>query len=385
MTHRSAWVFQHPKEVARVGEKKAAWNVGWHEPDGKRRQQSFGPGSNGKKDAFRMKKQIEAELLTGTYVIKRSVSWGRFREELRDDVFSSMGDENARIYENALEHFQRITKPRNVASIGVKKIDQYISVRSGEQGRKKGSKVSPATINKELRCLKSAFNYAHEWGYLPIKPSFKKRWIREPEKLPCFVTDEDFTKIYDACKVAERPMIPNVSPAVWWQALLIMAYMTGWRIDELLSFKRKDLDLVEGTAITRHKDNKGKRDALISIHDMVIDHIKKIHSFDEFVFPWPLARRQLYDQFHAIQEAAEIYLDCDEDHEHNDSCHHYGFHDIRRAFATGNAGTLSSEELQGLMRHQSYTTTKKYINMAKQLRSDISQKLKIPTLNEKTS
>lgn len=385
MTHRTAWIFQETKRVVKVGQKKAAWNVGWYDPEGVKRQQSCGTGAEAKKKAFRLKKQIEAELLTGTYVVKSSVSWKQFRKELKKDVFEAMSDENARIYENALDHFQRICRPRNVGSIGVKKLDKYISTRSAEQGRKKGSKVSPATINKELRCLKSVFNYAHDWSYLDKPPSFKKRFIREPEKLPSFVSDEDFSKIYEACKVAEMPAIPNVSPAAWWQGLLIMALMTGWRIDEILSFKRKDLDLVDGTAITRHKDNKGKRDARIFIHEMVIEHIKEIHSFDEFVFPWQLSRRRLYDQFYAIQESAEIYVDCHEEHEHGDSCHYYGFHDLRRAFATGNVGTLTQEELQGLMRHQSYTTTRKYINMAKQLRSDISQKLKTPTLNKKSS
>jgi integrase len=42
----------------------------------------------------------------------------------------------------------------------------------------------------------------------------------------------------------------------------------------------------------------------------------------------------------------------------------YGFHDIRRAFATMNVETLSGDALQALMRHKSYTTTQGYINMA---------------------
>ena len=43
-----------------------------------------------------------------------------------------------------------------------------------------------------------------------------------------------------------------------------MAYMTGWRIGDLLGLRREDLDLDAGTAITRAEDNKGKRDEVCS-------------------------------------------------------------------------------------------------------------------------
>jgi hypothetical protein len=45
----------------------------------------------------------------------------------------------------------------------------------------------------------------------------------------------------------------------------------------------------------------------------------------------------------------------------------YDFQDLRRAFATQNALRLTENALQALMRHNSYLTTKRYINMARQL------------------
>ena len=64
---------------------------------------------------------------------------------------------------------------------------------------------------------------------------------------------------------------------------------------------------------------------------------------------------------------AGIHLPCHEKHEHTDACYLYGFHDLRRAFATVNAETLSADALQALMRHKSYQTTRRYINMAQQI------------------
>ena len=68
-----------------------------------------------------------------------------------------------------------------------------------------------------------------------------------------------------------------------------------------------------------------------------------------------------------IQEAAGVRLTCREAHEHNRHCHVYGFHDLRRAFATMNADKLTADALQTLMRHRSYQTTQKYISMARQM------------------
>lgn len=403
MKHKSAWVFQcdkeilrlgkkyaknkdDPEEVERAGRKRAAHCVGWREPDGSRRRQSCGTGEDGRKAAFRMKKKLEAELITGTYKPDTSKPWSEFVEEIEEDVFPTMSDENVRIYRNALEHFKKLAKPKNVEQIGVKQIDKYIAARSTERGRVKGSKVSPATINKELRYIKALLNYAVEWGYLARMPNFKKRWVKEPEKLPRYVTEEHFEKIYNACTVATRPALPNTPAPEWWKALLTMAYMTGWRVDELINLKRIDLDLEASTAITRHKDNKGRRDSLVFLHESVVEHLRALPGFEDNVFPWPHPRRQQWKEFHRIQDAAEINLTCNEDHEHNDVCHHYGFHDFRRAFATENVESLSTEELRGLMRHQSYTTTQKYINMARQLKSDVSGKLKVPSvLQKKTS
>ena len=72
-------------------------------------------------------------------------------------------------------------------------------------------------------------------------------------------------------------------------------------------------------------------------------------------------------QFHRIQEAAGIKLPCRHQHEHTLYCHAYGFHDLRRAFATMNADRLTGDALQALMRHKSYQTTQVYINMARQM------------------
>jgi|SRR6516165_9327687 integrase len=143
--------------------------------------------------------------------------------------------------------------------------------------------------------------------------------------------------------------------------------MTGWRISDMLGLRREDLDLEAGTAITRFEDNKGKRDDIVKLHPLVVKHLRKLVNFGPTVFPWNHDRRTLQTEFAKLQEAAGIHLPCREKHEHTRYCHVYGFHDLRRAFATMNADRLTTDALQALMRHKSYQTTQRYINMVRQL------------------
>jgi integrase len=131
-----------------------------------------------------------------------------------------------------------------------------------------------------------------------------------------------------------------------------------------MALRWADVNLDKGTALSRAADNKGKRDQLIPLHPLVVDHLRSIKSFSAAVFPWKLDKKDLYAEFYAIQDAAKVKP------EHGKA--RYGFHDFRRAFATLNAENLTADALQMLMQHKSYTTTQKYINMARQANQTVA-------------
>jgi integrase len=318
-------------------------------------------------EVFRRK--TEGQLAAGTYECVKRSTWADFRKQYEATTVATMEPSSRDVVRIALDHFEKIIKPVRVDSIKTETIDKYIAKRRTQRGVKRGSTVSPVTVNKELRTIKAALRKANDWKYLPQVPKFVV--LKEPKKLPRYITPEDFAKIYGACDVAVKPRDMPYSPGDWWRALLTFAYMTGWRISEPLALHRDDLELEAGTAITRYGDNKGNRDDVAPLHPVVIEHLRKITSFDASVFPWAQDRRGLWVEFHRIQKAAGIKLTCREDHEHTEACDYYGFHDCRRAFATLNAETLTGDALQALMRHKSYTTTQGYINMSRQLNRSV--------------
>lgn len=361
----SAWIYQDPKQVIKHGPEAASWYLGWRDPDGKMRGKSYGAGEEGKAKAEKARVILENDLERGTYRLDTRKQWKEFKAEFIKRVADGLAPSTRRLTVEALDVFEKLAKPKRMAAIRTQTIDDFIAKRRQQKGKREGDVVSPATVNRQLRHLKAALRVAGEWGYLPVIP--KVRMLKEPGKLPRFVTPEHFAAIYAACKDARWPDAQAFAAADWWKALLVTAYMTGWRIGALLALRREDLDLTTGTAISRHEDNKGKRDAKVKLHSVVVEHLKKLPGFDPLVFSWHHGDRQVYDEFHAIQAAAGINLPCEKKHEHTDCCHLYGFHDFRRAFATMNASRLTADALQHLMQHKSYTTTQRYINMAKQV------------------
>jgi integrase len=105
-----------------------------------------------------------------------------------------------------------------------------------------------------------------------------------------------------------------------------------------------DVNLETGMAITRASNNKGKRDEIVRLHPTVIQHIEPLRTFHPNVFPWERTQMAMDREFHRIQNEAGIHLPCiiQREHDCTPTCHLYGFHDERRAFATMNAVNIDS-------------------------------------------
>ena len=100
---------------------------------------------------------------------------------------------------------------------------------------RQGQRASNATINRELACLKRAFNlgYRSTPRKVPFVPTFPK--LGESAPRTGFVTDKQFTQL----------MAQN--PPEWLQAMLTLGYNFGFRRSELLTMKVSQIDLLSKT------------------------------------------------------------------------------------------------------------------------------------------
>jgi integrase len=365
-----AWLFQGSRQKAKHGA-KCPWSVGWYDPEGKKRSKSIGAKST----AERFRRKVEGELAAGTYKAVARATWEEFVAEYESKVMVRMSPGTRESTMHALNHFVRIINPKRMAAIKTKTISDYVAARHVEPKRKGGPPVSPATVNKELRTIRAMLKKAVRRGYLAECPDFSTEFLREPGKLATYVPPEDFQAIYDAADSARWPDCGPFDPGDWWRGILVMAYMTGWRIGALMALRWADVDVEAATALSRASDNKGKRDQLVPLHPLVVEHLRPLVSFHAKVFPWNRSERAVFGEFGRLQRAAGV--------KPMGGKPQYGFHDLRRGFATLNAENLTADALQLMMQHRDYTTTQRYINMAKQT-SGMAEKLFVPEVKRGT-
>lgn len=343
-----AWTFQDARQKNKLGD-KAKWSVGWNDPEGRKRSKVVGSKSMAKK----LKQKIEGQLAAGLYQSTDRKKWKDFRKQYEEDVLSKKAVGTKVEACSSFDLFERIAKPTFLDSIKTQTIDRYSSVRLKEDSKRRiGKKVSPATVNKELRQIKAALRKAYKWGCISRVPDVD--FIREPVKLIEYVGPNEFQALYEACDTMKRPNGGACEPDEWWQALLTFAFLTGWRVREILALRREDLDLKDRIAITRAEDNKGNRDGQIDLHPVVIEHLERIASFEPLVFKWPHHQRTLWVDFARLKEAAGVKFSG-------------AFHRLRFGFATMNQGKFDLKVLQQMMRHKSDATTRGYLNIDTQV------------------
>ncbi len=59
--------------------------------------------------------------------------------------------------------------------------------------------LSPATVNRELACLKTMFNKAVDWGMGESNPAVKVKLLREPKGRLRYLTEEEAERLVECC------------------------------------------------------------------------------------------------------------------------------------------------------------------------------------------
>lgn len=355
-------------------ERNGRWYACWVDLNGKQKSKACGSGPLGKKLAHQLAEQQHAKLVLGVAEDDhKPKTWEQFIRVYTDRKLSRIRDSSHATALSSIKNFSRISCPSTVNQIDELMIDRYISTRSLESGRKRGELISPETINRELRTVRAMLNAAKRWRFIDYVPEVE--FLRCDKTEPEFISSAEFSKLYRACRQSVAPdSVLNVSDEDAWKALILFIYMTGWRINQTLQLEWADLDINSGMVFSPAKNNKGWRDISCQLHPIVLDHLAPLQaSFSQYVFFKPSSSKRLYPEFHRLQGIAEIKPNKKE---------WYGFHDLRRGFASNNAANLDLFELQMLMQHKSLETTKRYVSMAH--RSDTVLKLKVPNIKRKS-
>lgn len=211
------------------------WAVRWFGSDGKRYSKSF----RTRKEAGNYAKFLQSEVDRGKADPPQKITLSVFICEHEGIMKGQVAPKTLKDHIRALRLFaNEIDGETRLDCIHSRNAELFVSHRLEQE-------KAVATVNKDIRTLKGIFNLAIEpRGYLAegTNPFAKIKTRRCSPKPPQYVPVEDFQQIFAANEL------------IWWKALLVVAYTSGTRENELLNLTWADIDFQESQLRIARKD-----------------------------------------------------------------------------------------------------------------------------------
>lgn len=259
---------------------------------------------------------------------------GLSKPEAREAVpFETFADEFLKVYskqnkrswvrdEIMLKNLKRFFPGMALHEIGPEDVERFKANRKAEKAEHfkatKTTPISPATINRELTCLKTLFNKAEEWGRIEKNPIRNVRKLKEPNFRERILTAEEVERLIENASASFRP-------------ILIVALNTGMRRSEILSLKWANVDLIRCYIFI--EDSKSGRSRKIPINGSVMEALAPLPQAGEFVFFNPETGTHIQDvktAFHAACKKSKK----DPDKKDDPGITGVRFHDLRHTAAS---------------------------------------------------
>lgn len=211
--------------------------------------------------------------------------------------------------------------------------------------RKLAAGRSAATANVSLHKLAALWSYAHKDGVTAKGPRVKA--LTEPERNPVAWSTGQLATLFRAAENATVP-VGSIPGHLWWSACVAVLWDTGERCGAIIGRARWD-DLLDGVLLVPAAHRKGKtRDRLYSLHGDTVAKLTRLRGYcDDLIFPWPLSRATLFNQFKTLLRRGGLPSD-----------RSHMLHAIRRSVASHAA--LAGADAAALLDHSDASITRKY-------------------------
>jgi len=314
--------------------------------NGRRKWKSTGASVKG--EAFKALTQFK-ELLQAR---AGSVSLEQFNTQFLAYGEANYSPKTLTLYRAILTRFVSVVRNMSLRELNAQHIDRYKSKRLmalKERGKQEEQqKVSPTSVNVELRMLKAAFNTARRWKLLDSNPFEGVRLAGVPEREPLFFSPTDFEKLVACIK------------GNWLKEIVLFAVLTGMRRGELLNLRWQDVDLhtrtiqIHSTPTFRTKQD---RKRAIPLNDRAFYLLQSRYGKDTSEYVFTLNGKQIFDGWltHAFKKVVtRAKLGKEGLH----------FHSLRHTFASWLAQDgVSLYEVQKLLGHSSSSMTEVYSHL----------------------
>jgi site-specific recombinase XerD len=118
--------------------------------------------------------------------------------------------------------------------------------------------LSPASVNAVLSACKSFYDFLLDEGLVKGNPFVSRKLrVKEPERKPSFLTDEELAKVQRAMERLPRHVRLAFEVMLW----------TGLRVSEVASLRGDDVLIENGKVFLKVRSGKGQKERLVPVMD----------------------------------------------------------------------------------------------------------------------
>jgi len=186
-----------------------------------------------------------SEVIRGEWKPKKvHVSFDKFKQEYLELTRGDKKPKSSLRDECSLKHLSKTFDGKLLSEINPLLIEKYKKTRK-EEG------AGPATINRELGCLRHMFNMAIAWGKTQNYPfgfgKNKVKFLKEPRGKDRILSEDEEIRLMEAVRLTTKSQ--HLEP------IIITALNTGMRKGEILNLKWSNVDFKTGYILVEETKN----------------------------------------------------------------------------------------------------------------------------------
>jgi len=300
---------------------------------GRRKRRKIGPS---KKLAEQVLKDVQVKLAKGEYLGVYEQKKIPFEEYAQKYLEFCKANKASSTYIRrdrwSVAHLTNFFTGKYLFEINARMADEYKAKRL--------EKVAPATVNREVACLKHMYTKAIEWDYATANPVKSVKLLKEPPGRLRYLNPDEARKLIEACQGYLR-------------SIIITALNTGMRKGEILSLRWADVDL-ENRKITVKKP-KNNEIRVIPINQTLYQELAKLSEQPNGAYVFS---NEDGETFGDIKKGFLTALK-------RAGIEDFRFHDLRHTFGSHLVmQRIDLKTVQQVMGHKEITTTMRYSHLS---------------------
>jgi len=310
--------------------------------EGRRRREKIGKDRRLAQTVLAKRK---VEIAENRYLDRREIPQTTFTQMANVYMeWSRANKRSARRDATSLRALKRSFRSRRLEDISTEQIERYKAARLKQ--------VSPASVNRELACLKHLYSKAQEWKRAISNPARRVKLLREDNCRLRYLTHEEEDALVSASADYLKPLVR-------------LAANTGLRVGEVLDLCWQNVDLDNGLLLVARSKSGKRRE--IPLNDTALALLRNVprHIRSKFVFCKPdgSQRRTVHEAFKGARRRAGLEDDV-------------VFHTLRHTFCSrlvmAGVDLVTVKELLG---HSSLAMVLRYAHLSPGHRLDAVRKL----------